>query len=236
VNVGGLVSLLEAMSAADVKALVFSSSASVYSPAAPAPFFEDSPTEARHPYGASKLTSEHILWQMQNADREFAVGLLRYFNPAGADFSGKLGEPFGSQPRSLFANIAQAAMDSERFIEIFGDDYPTPDGTALRDFIHVSDLARAHVLALKPLLESRRSFLCNIGTGEPMSVREAVLAYASTAQREISVRVSQRRPGDLPIAYADTTRASEVLGFHAEHRLDAICESDWRWRRSGASR
>lgn len=166
VNVGGLVSVTDAMARAGVHRLVFSSSAAVYAEDGPVPFNEDGPTLARHPYGAAKLACERLLHDLCAADRDMAVGVLRYFNPAGADRSGLIGEPSSARPRSLFATLAQAAMDRQGGLEIFGGDYPTEDGTALRDFIHIDDLALAHVLALKHLLEGGEGFVCNVGAGK----------------------------------------------------------------------
>ena len=236
VNVGGLLSVTDAMARAGVDRLVFSSSASVYAEDAPVPFHEDGPTFARHPYGAAKLVCERALRDLGAADPGLAVGVLRYFNPAGADPSGVIGEPASARPRSLFAALAEAAMDREGCLDVFGGDYPTTDGTALRDFIHIDDLARAHVLALTRLLAGEGGFVCNIGAGKPVSVRQAAAAYAAASGRDIPIRLGPRRPGDLPVAFADTERARAVLGFTARSGLDEICASDWNWSLREAAR
>ena len=234
-NVGGLVSVTEAMARAGVGRLVFSSSASVYDEAAPVPFHEDAETSARHPYGAGKLACERMLGELAAADPDLSVVILRYFNPAGADPSGLIGEPSSSAPRSLFTALAQAALNPGEYLEIFGGDYPTEDGTALRDFIHIDDLARAHGLALTRLLEDQGGLLCNLGAGEPVSVRQAARAYGLASGRDIAIRIGPRRPGDLPVAFAHTARARDRLGFKARRSLADICASDWRWRMRGAA-
>ena len=226
VNVGGLVTLLEAMAGAGCRTLVFSSSATVYGKPDESPTEETAPRRAENPYGQTKITSEEML-EMLGPD--WAVGILRYFNPAGAHRSGLIGEAPKGAPENLMPIMAEVARGTRPELQIFGDDYDTPDGTPIRDYIHVEDLARGHVLSLNRLLEAKAGHLVNLGTGTGYSVREMAEAYGRAVGHPLSTRLTGRRPGDVPIYCADTARAEALLGFRTEKTLEEICASSWRW-------
>lgn len=226
VNIGGLVTLLSVMEAAGSRKLVFSSSATVYGAPDESPTQETAPRRAENPYGRSKIVSEEML-EMLGPD--WAVGILRYFNPAGAHSSGLLGENPKGRAENLMPIMAEVARGDRAELQIFGDDYDTPDGTAIRDYIHVEDLARGHVLSLNRLFETDTGHLVNLGTGTGYSVREMAEAYGRAAGRPLPRQIAPRRPGDVPIYCAQTDRAAELLGFRTEKTLDEICASSWRW-------
>ena len=226
-NITGLLTLAQAMKAAGVWRIVFSSTATVYGEPEVFPLTEELPLSHTSPYAFTKLTCERILEQAAAAD-PFVVGVLRYFNPVGAHPSGLIGEDPRGVPDNLMPYIAKVALGDLPELSVFGADYDTPDGTCWRDYIHVMDLARAHVLSLGALLEGRGHVL-NIGTGNPVSVLEMLAAYEGAVGRPLPHRIAPRRSGDVPRLYADPSKAREVLGFEAEHGLDDMCRSSWAW-------
>ena len=232
-NIAGLVRLLRHARDAGAWNVVFSSTATVYGEPAAFPIPETAPLGYTSPYAFTKLTAERMLEQAAAAD-PFRVGVLRYFNPVGAHPSGLIGEDPHGVPDNLMPYIAKVAMGELPALRVFGDDYDTPDGTGLRDYIHVEDLARAHVLSLEALLAGRPHVL-NIGTGRPTSVLEMHAAYERAAGRRLPLEVVPRRPGDVPRLDADPRLAREVLGFEAALDLDAMCRDSWRWVRAQAS-
>ncbi|WP_308914827.1 UDP-glucose 4-epimerase GalE [Jannaschia sp. LMIT008] len=232
-NVTGLIELAQAAKAAGVWRIVFSSTATVYGAPDRFPIPETAPLSYTNPYAFTKLTCERILQQAADAD-PFVVGILRYFNPVGAHPSGLIGEDPKGVPDNLMPFMAKVAMGELPELSVFGDDYDTPDGTCLRDYIHVMDLARAHVLSVEALLGGRPHVL-NIGTGVPTSVLAMHAAYGAAVGRELPYRIAPRRPGDVPRLDADPSRAAEVLGFRAELDLDAMCRDSWRWVRAQAA-
>lgn len=229
VNIGGLVTLLRVMEAAGCRRIVFSSSATVYGIPDETPTPETAELRAMNPYGQTKVSGEQMLGQLAAADPRWSIGILRYFNPAGAHDSRLIGEDPRDIPNNLMPYIARVAAGELPELLIFGDDYDTPDGTGLRDYIHVEDLARGHVLSLTALLEGGAGHVVNLGTGTGHSVREMVAAYARVCNRAIPCRVTARREGDVPVYVARVDRAAEVLGFRAERTLDQMCASSWAW-------
>ena len=229
-NIGGLLALSEAMQRHACKTLVFSSSATVYGNPAQLPIREDAPLSATNPYGATKLMSEDILRDLQRADPQWAVALLRYFNPVGAHESGLIGEDPRGIPNNLLPFVTQVAVGRRPHLQVFGNDYDTPDGTGVRDYIHVLDLAAGHVDALRYLLAQRRSITANLGTGRGHSVLEVVHAFEHASGREVPVQFAPRRPGDIAASYADATLARELLGWRATRDLAAMCADSWRWQ------
>ena len=231
-NVGGAVSLLQAMESVGVRRLIFSSSATVYGDPAQVPIPETAPVgRPANPYGRSKLMVEHILQDLSGADPRWSVGLLRYFNPVGAHPSGRIGEDPRGIPNNLVPYITQVAVGRRDALSIFGDDYPTPDGTGVRDYIHVMDLVRGHLAALQHLANTTGCQVWNLGTGRGYSVREALAAFERVSGQSIPVQVAPRRPGDIATCYADPTRAEAELGWRAEHDLDAMMGDAWKWQR-----
>ena len=231
-NLGGTLSLCRAMAAAGVRRLVFSSSATVYGEPASVPIREDCPLAATNPYGRTKLFIEEILRDLQRADPRWDIALLRYFNPVGAHVSGQIGEDPQGVPNNLMPFIAQVAVGKRERLEVFGDDYPTPDGTGVRDYIHVVDLARGHLAALDRLMRAPGLLVCNLGTGRGYSVLEMARAFEAASGRRIPYRIGPRRPGDIAACYADPELARELLGWQAERGLDAMVADTWRWQRS----
>jgi UDP-glucose 4-epimerase len=230
-NLGGTLALCRAMAEAGVKRLVFSSSATVYGDPASVPIREDFPLSATNPYGRTKLFIEEILRDLQRADPSWNIALLRYFNPVGAHASGRIGEDPNGIPNNLVPYIAQVAVGKREALQVFGDDYATPDGTGVRDYIHVVDLALGHLAALERLQASPGLLCCNLGTGRGYSVLEMVRAFEQASGRAVPYRIVARRPGDIAACYADPTRAREVLGWQAEHGLEAMVADAWRWQR-----
>lgn len=228
-NCTGLVGLLQEMEAACVHRLVFSSSATVYGIPDVTPTPETAPHRHMNPYGLTKITGELILDALAASDPKWAFGTLRYFNPAGAHGSALIGEDPSDIPNNLMPYIAQVAMGQRPHLQVFGDDYPTPDGTGVRDYIHVEDLAEGHVLSLKSLLETGESHLVNLGTGRGYSVLEMVAAYSAACGRALPYRIVDRRPGDVPIYCATVERARALLGFEAKRDLAQMCASSWAW-------
>lgn len=228
-NVAGTATLLDRMAAHDVKTIVFSSSAAVYGDPRSAPIREDDPTEPASPYARSKLMVEDLLRDLHAADSGWRIAILRYFNAVGAHPSGHLGEDPVGTPANLLPYVAQVAMGQRDFVPVFGDDYPTADGTGVRDYLHVCDLARGHLLALKHLASEPRLAVHNLGTGRGSSVYDVIHAFERACGRPLPTRVEARRPGDVVVSVADPTRANADLGWQPERDLDDCCRDLWRW-------
>jgi UDP-glucose 4-epimerase len=229
-NIGGLVTLCQAMRKHDCKTLVFSSSATVYGAPEHLPLREDAALQATNPYGATKLMGENILRDVERSDASWAVAYLRYFNPVGAHPSGLIGEDPRGVPNNLMPYVAQVAVGQRERLQVFGDDYGTPDGTGVRDYIHVCDLAQGHVAALDHLLQQRRSMTVNLGTGRGYSVLEVIRAFERASGKTVPYSIVARRPGDVAACYADPTLARDLLGWLALHDLDRMCADSWRWQ------
>ncbi len=230
-NVGGSVALLEAMAKAAVKTLVFSSSATVYGDPASVPIPEDAPLGTpSNPYGRTKLVVEQLLADVAASDPEWRVALLRYFNPVGADASGRIGEDPRGAPNNLMPYVAQVAVGRREALSVYGNDYPTPDGTGVRDYIHVTDLALGHLAALAKLAEAPGLRTWNLGTGRGFSVLEVVRAFEEASGRRVPYRVVPRRPGDIARCWADPARAERELGWKATRGLPEMCADAWRWQ------
>lgn len=234
-NVYGSVTLAECMAEAGVKTLVFSSSATVYGEPASVPIREDFALSAANPYGRSKLMIEEILRDLAAADSSWRIGLLRYFNPVGAHPSGLIGEDPNDIPNNLVPYIAQVAVGRLRELAIFGNDYPTPDGTGVRDYIHVVDLARGHLAALEALRARPGVATVNLGTGRGYSVLEMVRAFEAASGKPVPYRIVARRPGDIAQCYADPALAARLLGWRATLGLEAMCADTWRWQQWAAA-
>jgi len=232
VNVSGSITLCQAMVAAGVYKLVFSSSATVYGPDAPVPYQESMPLgRASNPYGASKIMAEQVMADLCKADLRWSVSLLRYFNPIGAHPSGLIGEDPKGLPNNLLPFVTQVAVGKREALSIFGDDYPTTDGTCVRDYLHVVDLAVGHVKALEALVASpagARAY--NLGTGQGVSVLQIVKAFEAVTGQKVPYTVAPRRAGDLAAFWADATRAGEELGWQAAHTLEDMLADAWRWQ------
>lgn len=228
-NVAGTLTLLSAMAAAGVRTVVFSSTAAVYGVPESMPVSEEAPLAATTPYGRSKLMIENVLTDLAAADERWRVGILRYFNPVGAHPSGLIGEDPLGKAGNLVPRIGAVAMGWQDELKIFGNDYPTRDGTGVRDFIHVVDLARGHLAALRKLAGQAGTITVNLGTGRGYSVLEAVGAYARACGKRIPYRFEQRRLGDVAECYADASLAAKLLGWRAERGLDEMCVDAWRW-------
>lgn len=229
-NISGTITLLQCMQEAGVHRMVFSSSATVYGAPEHVPVREDARLDAVSPYGRTKLVVEQLLGDLGRADSRFRVANLRYFNPVGAHRSGLIGEDPSGQPNNLLPYVSQVASGRRRTLNIFGGDYPTVDGTGVRDYIHVMDLARAHADALDYLVRADRSITVNLGTGRGISVLQMVEAFGKACGREIPYEIVGRRPGDVDAIYADPSRANELLGWHAELDVDDMCRDAWRWQ------
>ena len=227
VNVTGLVALMQAMAAAGCFRLVFSSTATVYGEPETWPIPEDAPRRYTSPYAFTKLTCEQIIEQAAVADPRWACATLRYFNPVGAHSSALIGEDPQDIPNNLVPYIAEVAMGKRAALNVFGNDYDTPDGTGLRDYIHVEDLARGHVVALDHLMGGGAGLTVNLGTGRGTSVMEMLVAYGRAVGRDLPHVVAPRRPGDVPVLVADPGRAERLLGFRAERTVDEMCASSW---------
>ena len=229
-NVAGTVTLCRVMADAGVKQLVFSSSATVYGAAAEVPITESSPRSATNPYGQSKLMIEYILQDLAAADPEWRISLLRYFNPVGAHPSGLIGEDPNGIPNNLMPFISQVAVGKRAQLSVFGSDYPTVDGTGVRDYIHVMDLARGHLQALKYLQQHAGIEAVNLGTGQGYSVLQMVEAFARENNISIPYQLVARRPGDVAVCYAEPAKAANLLGWQAEHGLADMVRDAWRWQ------
>ena len=229
-NVSGTITLCRAMAAAGVKNIVFSSSAMVYGDPASVPIREPFPLSATNPYGRSKLFIEEILRDLHVADPAWNVVLLRYFNPVGAHPSGRIGEDPNGIPNNLMPFVAQVAVGKLPKLRVFGDDYPTPDGTGVRDYIHVVDLARGHLAALNKLQDQPGAVAYNLGTGRGYSVLEMVAAFAEASGRPIPYEIAPRRPGDIATCYADPAKARDELGWQAQYGIAEMVRDTWRWQ------
>lgn len=229
-NVTGTLILCQVMAEFKVKNLVFSSSATVYGDPASLPITEDFPTGATNPYGQSKLMVEHILADVHNADPSWNIARLRYFNPVGAHASGLIGEDPNDIPNNLMPFIAQVAVGKRAALSVFGDDYPTHDGTGVRDYIHVVDLANGHLKALAKLATKPGLVTYNLGTGQGYSVLDMVHAFERACGNTIAFQIAPRRPGDIAACYADPTHAREDLGWQATHTLEDMANSSWHWQ------
>jgi UDP-glucose 4-epimerase len=229
-NVTGTIALCEVMIRHNIKNLIFSSSCTVYGNPHKVPITEDFPLLPTNPYGRTKLIIEDILRDLHRADHTWNVALLRYFNPVGAHKSGRIGEDPNGIPNNLFPIISQVAVGKFPFLSVFGDDYPTPDGTGIRDYIHITDLAMGHLKALKMLSSNPGVVTYNLGTGRGYSVLEIVSAFEKAAGKKIPYRITGRRPGDIALAYADPSLAKKELGWIAERGLDEMCADSWKWQ------
>lgn len=229
-NVAGTLTLCQAMQAAGVKNMVFSSSATVYGEPASVPIREDFPTSATNPYGRSKLMIEEMLGDLYIADNEWNIALLRYFNPVGAHASGLLGEDPRDIPNNLMPYISQVAVGRREHLSVFGSDYATHDGTGVRDYIHVVDLAAGHVKALEWLGKKPGLKAFNLGTGVGYSVLDMLQAFEKTSGKPVPYKLVDRRPGDVAICYADASLAERELGWCAKLGVEAMCEDTWRWQ------
>jgi len=229
-NIGGTIVLLQAMRAAGVRRLVFSSSATVYGAPDAVPVREDAPLRVTNPYGRTKLVMEELIGDLCAADPAFKAVNLRYFNPVGAHPSGLIGEDPAETPNNLMPYICQVAVGRREALQIYGDDYPTVDGTGVRDYIHVMDLARAHADALDYLMRDMPSLTLNLGTGRGVSVLELVRTFEQVSGRSIPYRIVARRPGDVAEVYADPALAIERLGWRAQLDVRRMCEDAWRWQ------
>ena len=234
-NVAGTVALLCAMRAAGVRTLVFSSSATVYGEPATVPIREDFALSATNPYGWSKLMMEQVLADVDAAEPgQWRIARLRYFNPVGAHDSGLIGEDPQDVPNNLLPYVAQVATGQRASLSVYGNDYATPDGTGVRDYIHVCDLADGHVAALRYLEQHPGLLTVNLGTGRPVSVLDMVRAFEQASGRPVPYQVVARRPGDVAQCWADPALAQRLLGWHAQHGIERMCQDAWRWQNGAA--
>ena len=229
-NVGGAMSLCEVMAEVGVKTLIFSSSATVYGDPASVPIREDFPRSATNPYGASKLMIEDMLADVAKSDGQWRIARLRYFNPVGAHESGLIGESPSGIPNNLMPFVAQVATGQRERLSVFGNDYPTPDGTGVRDYIHVMDLAEGHVAALDYLQNHSGLLTVNLGTGCGYSVLDMVRAFEKASGRPVPYAIMPRRPGDVAACYADPALVKKLLGWSAKRGIDEMCQDGWRWQ------
>ena len=233
-NISGSVALLECMTDVGVSTMVFSSSATVYGEPATLPIREDFPLSASNPYGRTKLTIEEILRDHARTGCDWRVALLRYFNPVGAHASGLIGEDPNGIPNNLMPYVAQVAVGRLKELPVYGNDYPTPDGTGVRDYIHVVDLARGHLAALNALRQRPGVLTVNLGTGRGYSVLELVRAFSTASGKSVPYRVVGRRPGDIAQCYADPALARKIMGWQAQLGIDDMCADAWRWQQWAA--
>jgi UDP-glucose 4-epimerase len=229
-NLGGMLALLRAMEGTTCRKLVFSSSATVYGEPASLPITENFSLNHTNPYGHSKLVCEEMLAAMSMANPAWRTGILRYFNPVGAHPCGLIGEDPTGLPNNLMPYVAQVALGKRPFLNVYGNDYATPDGTCVRDYIHVQDLAQAHVMAVHTLLQGADRFTVNIGTGQGHSVLEVVRAFEHASGKPVPFKIAPRRSGDVAQCYADTTLAQRLLGWRAKRTLADMCVDVWRWQ------
>ncbi len=229
-NLGGLITLLQVMQVAGCRRMVFSSSATVYGDPARVPIDEGFPTTATNPYGWTKLMGEQILRDLAVSDERWKVILLRYFNPVGAHASGRIGEDPDGLPNNLMPYVSQVAVGKLPRLRVFGDDYPTPDGTGVRDYIHVVDLALGHLKALERIGALPGVTTLNLGTGRGYSVLEMLRAFEAACERAVPFEVVARRPGDIAACWADPALAQQILGWRAERDLVTMCADAWRWQ------
>ncbi len=231
-NITGTLILCKVMGKHNVKNIVFSSSATVYGDPHKVPITEDFPLSATNPYGQTKLMIEVILRDLHVADKDWNIALLRYFNPVGAHNSGRIGEDPNGIPNNLLPYISQVAVGKLSKLSVFGNDYPTPDGTGVRDYIHVVDLALGHLKALEKLTSNPGAVTYNLGTGQGYSVLEMVSAFEKASDRKVPYKLVERRAGDIASCYADPSLAREELGWEAERGLDEMCTDAWKWQSS----
>ncbi|WP_374488277.1 UDP-glucose 4-epimerase GalE [Zoogloea sp.] len=231
-NIAGTVALAQVMAEAGVKSLVFSSSATVYGDPASVPIREDFPTGPTNPYGRTKWMMEFVLSDLAKADPAWRVALLRYFNPVGAHPSGRIGEDPNGLPNNLMPFVSQVAVGRLPRLRVFGGDYATPDGTGVRDYIHVVDLAKGHVAAVRRLAEQTGVLTVNLGTGRGYSVLDVVRAFEAASGRPVPYEIVERRAGDVAQCYAETALAEQLLGWRAERGIDEMCVDTWRWQSS----
>ncbi len=229
-NIVGTLVLCETMAAHQVKNIVFSSSAMVYGSPAQLPITEEFPLAATNPYGNSKLFIEYILQDLHRADNAWNIALLRYFNPVGAHVSGRIGEDPNDIPNNLMPFVAQVAVGKRAELSVYGDDYPTFDGTGVRDYIHVVDLAQGHIKAIEKLNTQPGVVIYNLGTGKGYSVLEMVAAFEKASGRDVPYCIVGRRPGDIAACYADPGKARLELGWEARCRIEVMCRDTWRWQ------
>jgi len=234
-NVIGTSVLLSAMQNADVKTMVFSSSATVYGEPASVPITEDFPRTATNPYGDNKLKIEDMLADLHESGPAWRIARLRYFNPVGAHESGLIGESPSGKPENLMPYITQAAAGLRDELSVFGDDYDTPDGTGVRDYIHVVDLANGHVAALDYLQHHQELLTVNLGTGHGVSVLEMINTFEEVNQCKVPYHITERRPGDIGKCWADTSLANQLLNWKATRSLEDMCRDAWRWQTKGLS-
>ncbi len=231
-NLGSLLTLLETMRARHVKQLVFSSSATVYGIPERSPIDESFPLSATNPYGQTKVIAEQILRDVERADPNWRIATLRYFNPVGAHESGLIGEDPAGVPNNLMPYVAQVAVGKLEKLRVFGGDYDTVDGTGVRDYIHVVDLARGHIAALDALKARDASLVVNLGTGRGYSVLEVVRAFEAASGRPVPYEIVARRPGDVAECFASTAAAADLLGWRAQYGIEQMCVDHWRWQES----
>jgi UDP-glucose 4-epimerase len=229
-NLVGTMGLLQAMTECDVKALVFSSSATVYGDPQRLPLTEDHPLSATNPYGQTKLVIENMLRDLHRSDSTWRISILRYFNPVGAHASGLIGEDPLGMPNNLLPFVAQVAVGRRAYLKVWGNDYATPDGTGVRDYIHVVDLALGHLKALQRLAHNEECRAVNLGTGVGYSVLEMVRAFEQASAKPVPYQLAPRRSGDIAACYADPAQAWSLLGWRAERDLQAMCTDAWRWQ------
>jgi UDP-glucose 4-epimerase len=229
-NITGTLILCEVMQKFGVKKMVFSSSATVYGMSNQVPFTEDMPLSATNPYGWTKVMIEQILRDVYAADNEWAISMLRYFNPVGAHPSGKIGEDPNGIPNNLMPFITQVAVGKLKELRVFGNDYPTKDGTGVRDYIHVVDLAKGHIKALEKILKGQGVSAYNLGTGTGYSVLDMVNAFEKATGQAVPYKIVDRRPGDIAASFADPSRAEKELNWKAEKTLEDMCRDAWRWQ------
>ena len=230
-NISGTLNILFAMRKYNCKRIVFSSSATVYGMNNVAPYNEEMPTSATNPYGSTKVMIEQILKDVAVSDKDFSVVLLRYFNPIGAHKSGLIGENPNGIPNNLLPYIAQVAVGKLKQLSVYGNDYDTPDGTGVRDYIHVVDLAKGHLAALDYAMAHTGSEAVNLGTGRGSSVLEVLRSFEKACDKKIPYKIVERRPGDIATCYADTKKAKELLGWEAHHMLDEMTADGWNFTR-----
>jgi UDP-glucose 4-epimerase len=229
-NVSGSLSLFQAMQSFGVKTLLFSSSATVYGDDGVGKYHEQSALSPSNVYGQTKYMVEQILRDIQASDVSWRVGILRYFNPVGAHPSGCIGEDPNGIPNNLMPYIAKVASGELTHLNVFGNDYPTPDGTGLRDYIHIQDLAAGHLESLRYMLEKNTSITVNLGTGQPHSVLELVHAFEQVTEQSVPYQITQRRAGDVAICYADPSLAKTLMGWQAKYNIQQMCADTWRWQ------
>ncbi len=229
-NITGTINLLMAMEKYNVKSFVFSSSATVYGKPESVPIREDFPLSVSNPYGRTKLMIEDMLRDIYKADTSWDIALLRYFNPIGAHESGEFGESPNGIPNNLLPYVAKVATGELEAVNVFGDDYDTPDGTGVRDYIHVADLAEGHIKALEKLSTHPGLVTYNLGTGKGYSVLEIIHNFEKACGKEIPYKITERRPGDIDMCYADPEKAKKELGWEARRDIDKMCEDAWRWQ------